>query len=454
MHTETTQPSTQASTLSWHALTLPQMDFWEEFDLHPDEPLSTVAHYIELTGPVDLDALCQSIEAAVRETDVLALTFRKDPQSGQVQQAISEPHYPIVKVIDLSENETPLAKARTLMEDELKQPINLYHDKLSAQWVIKLADDHYLWYLRAHHIIMDGFGMTLLEQRCATWYAHFQAGQDCGRPFNRLNQFLSEENAYQSSPLHQQSQQFWHHYLQQPNSVTALDKADDYEEESVALSARLDTPFSQTLIDAAKFYGIAWADLLVVLSGLYLHHHLSAKYCPHDDPLTLWVPFMSRWGSVGAYMPGMMVNILPFTLSVDESAPLHQQVKHHSQALRQLYRHGRFRIEQMAKDQGIKNNHRYFFSPFINVLPFDPPAFHQCETTHHVLTSGPADGFNLTFRGQTNGYGLSMSLDSDASLHPETEMLDHQNNLMTFLQRCFKPSNAEQKLHDLFSPQR
>ncbi len=450
MLTKTPQSDKTITPLTWHALTLPQMDFWEEFDLHPDEPLSTVAHDIELKGPVNLDALCQAIEAAVRETDVLALAFRKDPQTNQVQQAICPHHYPVVTVYDLSEQTQPLAKANAMMADELKQPINLYRDKLSAQWVFKLAENHYVWYLRAHHIIMDGFGMTLLEQRCATWYAHFQDGQDSGRPFNRLPQFLAEENAYQGSPLHQQSQQFWQQYLQQPNSVTALDKADDYEEESVALSAPLDKSFSRALVDAAKFYGIAWADLLVVLSGLYLNHRLAEKYCLQAQPLTLWIPFMSRWGSVGAYMPGMMVNILPFTLAVDDSESLHQQVKHHAQALRQLYRHGRFRIEQMAKDQGLKDNHRYFFSPFINVLPFDPPAFHQCETRHHVLTSGPADGFNLTFRGQTNGDGLTMSLDSDASLHPESEMRTHQSDLMAFLDRCLARSNAQKTLAELF----
>ena len=39
--------SDQSPDTHWLPLTLAQLDFWEEFRLHPDTPVSTVAHAIE-----------------------------------------------------------------------------------------------------------------------------------------------------------------------------------------------------------------------------------------------------------------------------------------------------------------------------------------------------------------------------------------------------------------------
>lgn len=51
----------------WLPLTQPQLDFWEEFSFHPDEPVSTVAHYIDLSGAVNESALLQAITRTVRD---------------------------------------------------------------------------------------------------------------------------------------------------------------------------------------------------------------------------------------------------------------------------------------------------------------------------------------------------------------------------------------------------
>ncbi len=41
----------------WHDLTAGQMDFWEEFQFHPDQPVSTVAHVIAFDGTLDEAAM-------------------------------------------------------------------------------------------------------------------------------------------------------------------------------------------------------------------------------------------------------------------------------------------------------------------------------------------------------------------------------------------------------------
>lgn len=427
----------------WMPLTLPQLDFWEEFSLHPDEPLSTVAHVIELTGHVDENALCRAINHTARETDVLALRFRLSDDGKTPLQAHDPERIPQVAIKDLRSVTHPYDHAQTLIKQDVNAPLNLLRDPISVQWLIKLDDQHYLWYLRAHHIVMDGFGMTLFEQRCAALYQHYLRQSDAGKPFNAFASFIDEEQSYQASTRYQTDRAFWQQYLTHPAALTVLNKQDDYGDETLHAASPLSPAQCHQLRTLAHTIKMGWPDVLVSLSGLYMHRYLAHAYRDNSHAMPLWIPFMSRWGSVGAYMPGLLVNILPMYVEVDAGTTLRDYLVQTGKALRQLYAHGRYRIEQIARDQGVTENSRYFFSPFVNVLPFDPPEFAGCKVTHHVITSGPADGFNLTFRGQTNGDGLVLSLDADSQAHPHAEFNQHAQRILLFIEQVLNEQSLD-----------
>ena len=42
--------------------------------------------------------------------------------------------------------------------------------------ILRVADDHYFWYTRAHHVIMDGFGAVTFMDRVATIYSAMVEG--------------------------------------------------------------------------------------------------------------------------------------------------------------------------------------------------------------------------------------------------------------------------------------
>lgn len=442
--------SVNGLTPRWMPLTLPQLDFWEEFSLHPDQPLSTVAHFIELKGTINEIALSQAITQTAKETDVLALRFKLNADGKTPLQAHDPNRIPQVEVKDLRRYDKPFEQAKKWMEDDVNARLNLLHDPLSVQWLLKLSDDHYLWYIRAHHIIMDGFGMTLFEQRCATLYQHYVERTELGKPFNAFADFLSEEQRYQSSQRCQQDKIFWQAYLTQSTQLTILNKEEDSEGETLHAAHELTATMSGHIRRLGQHVGIGWPDLLVTLSGLYLHRYLAKTYMGAHNTMPLWIPFMSRWGSIGAYMPALLVNILPLFIEVDSHITLREYLTQTSATLRQLYTHGRYRVEQIARDQGVTENSRYFFSPFVNVLPFDPPKFMGCQVKHHVITSGPADGFNLTFRGQTNADGLVLSLDADSQAHPAEEFEQHRQRVMIFMNLVLDEDALDQPIAKLY----
>lgn len=166
----------------WMPLTLAQLDFWEEYALHPDQSVSTVAHCLDIEGAVDQPALVEAITRTVHEADILSVRFREQSGRGEPQQRCDTVQAPMLELRDLHGQPAPLETARRLMREDIESRLDLMRQPLSVQWLLRVGERRYLWYSRGHHIILDGYGMVLLERRCAQLYAHLLGA---GRPVSR-----------------------------------------------------------------------------------------------------------------------------------------------------------------------------------------------------------------------------------------------------------------------------
>lgn len=430
------------------ALTLAQLDFWEEFLFHPNEAVSTVAHAIEISGAVDEAALTRAIEATIAEADVLTVRFHRRQNTLPVQTC-DPTRAPHLRKMDLSASSDPLAEAIALMTADINQPIDLCSEPLAAEWLVRLGPSRFLWFNRGHHIILDGYSMGLIEQRCAQLYAYFAYSENAGKPLAPFRAYLTEEEAYRQSARHAASGQFWAERAAEVGALPVIRKGEEnyavegleFEWDLSGIHSNIETMSQET--------GLGWADLMTILSAAYLLFRLPGTRkttAEGAEILPIWLPYMSRMGSVSVSVPALVVNILPLSVSGLAQDTLAEFVTRSASGLRQLRRHGRYRIEQIAEDYGVASGSRFFFSPLINVVPFNQPNFRGCETHRHVLSNGPNDGFNVTIRAENDGSGMTVRLDADPALTPVSEFREHCRNLPAFLDRALSEGALGQKL--------
>lgn len=398
----------------WLPLTAGQMDFWEEFQFHPDQPVSTVAHCLELQGPLDEPALAGAIARTMAEADTLALAFR-ETGDGRVFQRVDPARAPHLRLIDLCADPDPDAGARRIMLADRDAVLDLRHQPLSAQMLLRVGARRWLWYSRGHHIILDGFGMSLIERRAARLYAAALGQGDAGQPFGRLADFLAEETAYAMTPYAARDRAYWTETLApHRDALPVLRKgAEDYGIPPMRAGFAPGPEAEADLKAAAQRLAISWADLLTLLSALWLAGHDPGR-AARRRALPVWLPYMSRMGSVSANIPAMVVNIIPLIVEPGcADMPPVQAVPGLIAQLRRHRRHGRYRIEDMARDCGIPAGHRFHFTPLVNVMPFDPPHFTGLKTRRHVLAAGPGDGFNISFTAGSAGTGIACGIEAD-----------------------------------------
>lgn len=397
----------------WLPLTPAQFDFWEEFTFHPHEPVSTVAHCITLRGEINESALLAALNQLIKETDVFSVQFRLPDNEEIPLQCCDSRYSPQVRIIDLQRRKSTQMVARAMMQGDIDGQLNLLRQPLAAVWLIRFSEQHYAVYIRAHHIIVDGFGMALIEHRCAELYQAACQNTSAGLSLSPFNDFLQEEEHYAASEKWHKDRAYWHQLLANSPPLAVLQKGgEDYGVACLHSDEWLPPAFSQQIIALAQSSDLGWPDLLLALSAMWVATYLPDLQC--DGILPVWVPVMNRRGYIAANTPALAVNILPLFITINREESISAFLRRVTAALHKMRIHSRYRIETLAADQGIGRGMRYFFSPLINVLPFDPPIFVGCETSREVMASGPGDGFNITWRGRTDGSELHLDIDAEA----------------------------------------
>lgn len=430
----------------WLPLAPAQLDFWEEYTLHPGQTLSTVAHCTELCGAIEEAALCRAIAATLAETQAFALRFGERRGDHPPPLRYEPQRIPSLQRIDLQTHRDPWQAAQNLMHEDIAQHRALHREPLAAAWLLKLGPERYLWYVRAHHILVDGFGMALIEHRCAALYAHYLGQGSAGIPLGAFAPFQQAELAYVNSERCERDRRFWQAYLPPSQALPTVRKGGgEYGVRRLSVNRRLPTEVAQRLAQQSERSGINWPDLLVALSAAWLFQ-VMPRHVRQGDALPMWMPAMNRRGQAATNVPSLAVNTLPLLVSPSPMETLGSFLTTLTQQLRELRSHAGYRLRQLAADRGVDPDSRFFISPFINVQPFDAPRFVGCRGARRVLAGGSGDGFNLTYRGRTDACDLQVDIDIYLEQFPTEDALDYGEALQEFLLRALQREAWEQPL--------
>ncbi len=402
--------------------------------------VDTIAHYLDIKGSFNEQTLITAIKKTLAETDIFsASVINTHPAQLQLGH-----HTLNVEQINFSHKSKPKLAAKDWMQQDIDTPINFHNDPLTRHALIKVSEHHIIWYTRTHHMLIDGYGMMLYEQRCCEWYAHLTRNQSLNKPFRPFSDYIAEEHHYLQDKKNTQDKNFWSAYLKPKLTLPITDPSyDPTNADLVCHQASFSESFSQQLQHCSQELGIGWPDLVVALTSLYLH-----KKELNENEQLVWVPFMNRWGSVAASIPGLMVNILPYRSQCSANQTLAEYLHNSARNLRTLYQHGRYRVEDIQTDMGLAQEQTFFMTPFINVMPFESPSLTGCTVEHQVLASGTADGLNITFRGDGTGNYLMVFFDADKHSYSETELTRHAKALPHFLTSLFKDSFNTSQLNE------
>jgi len=251
---------------------------WFLWQLEPQGCAYNIPAALRLRGPLQLEALQRSLSALAERQASLRTTFIEIGDS--LQQGLDEGAQ---AVLHLEQHPLPEAQRQAAAEQciaaELAQPFDLAAGPLWRVRLVRFGADDHLLLMTLHHVISDGWSMTLLVEELLALYAAFSQGQQAQLPALPIqySDYARWQREWMASGERERQLAYWTEALGATQPVLELPTDHPRPLRQSYRGARFNVPISATLGAAvrelAQREGVTPFMLLLASFQVLLHRY-------------------------------------------------------------------------------------------------------------------------------------------------------------------------------------
>src|ERR1700753_3993740 len=154
-------------------LSFAQQRLWFLQQMNPQSPTYNMPVASRLLGRLDVEALEQTLNEIAQRHEILRTTFQMiDARPMQVISPRSLLKMPLLDLTHLPEAARE-AEAHRLAVEDVRQPFDLVNGPLLRAALLRLNVEDHVLLLTMHHIISDGWSISVLVHELAALYNSF-----------------------------------------------------------------------------------------------------------------------------------------------------------------------------------------------------------------------------------------------------------------------------------------
>ncbi len=390
------------------ATTTAQYGIWVAQRVDDDATGYWTAECIDLEGPLQVPLLQRAIEHVLNQCPALHMRFEWD---GQTLWQHPQPPVLQAALCDFTGEADPDDAARQWMLGRLETPCDVSTHPLCLSAVLRTGPERHTWYLQIHHVAMDGFGYSLLQQAVATHYNALRAGTEPpSLPRWALQPVIEAEHRYRDTGAQAADRQFWRGHLSQVPGGARLAAPQEAPSARPRRCALRFAPAEVAAVQAAaRAAGADWATWLLAAIGLWLGRQSGQR------DLCFGLPAMNRLGTPALGVPCMAMNIVPFTVHLRDDASMRTLAADAARELRTIKPHLYYRYGWIRGDLGLLQSGKFLFNQAVNLMPFDRRVpFAAVASRPRAVSGGPVKDLNLTLTVDQGEWQLLLEAHPDA----------------------------------------
>ena len=146
------------------SLSAPQVPIWIDQALYRNKPVYNTGQTLILRTALDTKCFVEALERTVAENDSLRLRFVQH-DSDILQHSVRD--VPVhLEFSDFTGDRNPEGTATAWIEQLFWQPLEPTDFPLFQFALAKVAKDHFLWFQKYHHLIIDAIGRRFVASSC------------------------------------------------------------------------------------------------------------------------------------------------------------------------------------------------------------------------------------------------------------------------------------------------
>ncbi|MEU1290583.1 amino acid adenylation domain-containing protein, partial [Kitasatospora sp. NPDC005856] len=407
-----------------------QLGIWYAQQFAPDNPSYNVSEYLDITGELDLVLFGSAVRHAIDEAETLRLRFRTEDREPR-QYVDESGDYPFA-IVDLTAEADPRAAAEERMRTELTHPMDLEAGPTAFYTLFKLADDRAIWYMRAHHLALDGHSTWVVANRVAEVYTALVEGRSFeAGALQPLSVLLDADRTYRASAEFEADREFWLTTLSGlPEGAVARGgyRTRRLAPAPVRLTEDIAPEAAANVKATAGRYDTDLARFVIAAAALYQHRLTGER------DVVVGVPVRGRGRSEQELAtPGNTSNVVPVRVTFEPGTTAAELVRQTAQTLREALRHQRYRHEDMLRDLRMVDGGN-LFGLVVNVMPFDySRPMGDCTAFARNLSSGLIDDVRIDVYDRLAGQGIQIDVDVNPDLHDPASGKDISRRFLQML---------------------
>ncbi|QIH33424.1 non-ribosomal peptide synthetase [Sphingobacterium sp. DR205] len=323
-------------------LTLPQRDVLKEQIIYLGSSIYNIGALIEIQGLLDYNSLNIAYQHLIRSTDAFQAVLDEDFKSMRFQLGENVN----LEYLDFSSFEDSLQKATDYSRSDFLKPFNLGDGTpLYRFCLIKICDEKWFLFSVYHHIIVDGWGTSLMFQRLVETYNCLIKNEKLPQFNYSYKAFVEDDLTYLNSETLDIDRKFWlERFIELPESFIPLLK--NKQARSSRYQLQMSREIFNKIQDHARNSGVTQFHFL--LGILYI---LLKKYFQQDD-LTIGMPILNRTNSDFKKTVGLFMGINLLRIQVNDNLGFTELLKEIRKELRAIYKHQRYPVGRLIQELG------------------------------------------------------------------------------------------------------
>ncbi|PMB15529.1 non-ribosomal peptide synthetase [Fischerella thermalis] len=440
----------QEKNTSIHPLSFTQQGLWFINQLTPDTPTYNIPIVISFKGCINLAILQDSLNEIIRRHEVLRTSLTV--VDGQPVQVINQAVPLTLAVEDLrlfSENERTQV-AQRLASELAQQPFDLSAQSLLRAKILQLNDKNYYLIITLHHIIADGWSISILLKELTVLYEAFSSGKLSPLPELPIQyrDFVNWQRKWIDSERIQPLLTYWKQKLQGELPVMNLpiDRPRSRVQTFKGAQAKLVLPetLRKELRNLSRQQGVTLFMTLLAAFKVLLY-----KYTGQTDIL-VGSPIANRNRAEVESLIGFFVNVLVLRTNLSGDLSFQDLLARVKSTALEAYVHQDLPFEKLVEE--LQPSRDLSYNPLFQVmfvlqnLPKPNLSLSDISVTCEEGYNGTSK-FDLTLFMEDSEQGLVATCEYNTDLFNAdtiTRMLEHFQTLLSSI-----VSNPEQRISDL-----
>lgn len=406
-----------------------QKRIWYEAKLYPDEPLHNIGGYVLIHGSLNKALYKKAIETFVLQYNNIRLQIFEN--GTNVFQQFAEFNSSSVSYIDYSEKKSSEEYFKKWASGQMQLAFDLIESPLFNLSLVKISSKKFGFFIKLHHIIADGWSVTLLVEKINEIYSNLI--KDFDAKLNDVDglytEYLQIEEEYLQSDRCKKNRGYWINEFERIPDNKIVHKRDSVK------ANRNEYLLSEKLSDEIRGYlkakSISLNDLFLAAYNLYLYK----TYQLTEN--VVGVPTFNRSGHLKDFF-GVFTNVLPCRVNIDPKMSFGDFLKEIKSKVRKVLVNQKYPYDLLVKEldlrkKGISSLYDVCVNYYNTKYTF---GLDGLKFQHFDLHSGAqAYGFQVVIKEWESKGQIGISIDYQCESFSDSEINNIYESLITIFNR-------------------